>query len=77
MDMAQTVLDLREWRLTEDMFAANVLVSEIAAEIGRHLSTIYRQVTCTADVDEEQACLNDYYGMPSNRFPMVRSARAL
>lgn len=38
--MTHTELDLRERRVIEDMFAAKVPVSRIAAEIGRHRSTI-------------------------------------
>ena len=42
--MAHTELDLRERRAIEDMLNAKVPVSKIAAEIGRHRSTIYREI---------------------------------
>ena len=39
--MAHTELDLRERRAIEDMLNAKIPVREIAAEIGRHVSTVY------------------------------------
>ncbi|MEM1159290.1 MAG: helix-turn-helix domain-containing protein [Pseudomonadota bacterium] len=44
--MAHTELDLRERRTIEDMLNARVPVSKIAAEIGRHRSTIYPEIKC-------------------------------
>lgn len=51
--MAHTELDLRERRLIEDMLVAKVPDSKIAAEIGRHRSTIYREIKRNSYVDEE------------------------
>ena len=42
--MTHTELNLRERRAIEDMLHANVAVREIAAEIGRHVSTVYREI---------------------------------
>ena len=42
--MTHRELDLRERRAIEDMLNAKVPVSKIAAEIGRHRSTIYREI---------------------------------
>ena len=42
--MAHTELDLRERRTIEDMLNAKVPVREIAVEIGRHVSTVYRDI---------------------------------
>ena len=42
--MAHIELDLRERRAIEDMLNAKVPVSRIAAEIGRHRSTVYREI---------------------------------
>jgi IS30 family transposase len=42
--MAHTELSLRERRAIEDMLNAKVPVSEIAVEIGRHRSTVYREI---------------------------------
>ncbi len=42
--MAHTELDLRERRAIEDMLNAKMPVSKIAAEIGRHRSTVYREI---------------------------------
>ncbi len=42
--MTHTELDLRETRAIEDMLNAKVPVSKIAAEIGIHRSTVYREI---------------------------------
>ncbi len=42
--MAHTELDLRERRAIEDMLYAKIPVSQIAVEIGRHRSTVYREL---------------------------------
>lgn len=42
--MAHRELNLRERRAIEDMLHAKVAVREIAAEIGRHVSTVYREI---------------------------------
>uniref|UniRef100_UPI0038CD1D5F helix-turn-helix domain-containing protein n=1 Tax=Pseudophaeobacter flagellatus TaxID=2899119 RepID=UPI0038CD1D5F len=42
--MAHRELNLRERRAIEDMLNAAIPVREIAAEIGRHVSTIYRDI---------------------------------
>ena len=42
--MAPTELDLRERRAIEDMLNAKVPVSKIATEIGRHRSTVHREI---------------------------------
>lgn len=73
--MAHTELDLRERRKIEDMFAAKVPVSKIAAEIGRHRSTIYREIKRNSYVDEELPYLNDYYGVTAQRYASARRSR--
>ncbi|EAR51836.1 hypothetical protein OG2516_16084 [Oceanicola granulosus HTCC2516] len=42
--MAHTGLDLRERRLIEDMLNAKTPVSRIATELGRHRSSVYREI---------------------------------
>ncbi|WP_247676892.1 MULTISPECIES: helix-turn-helix domain-containing protein [unclassified Leisingera] len=42
--MAHRELNLRERRAVEDMLNAKTPVREIAAEIGRHVSTVYRDI---------------------------------
>ena len=42
--MTHTELNLRERRAIEDMLHANVAVRVIAAEIGRHVATVYREI---------------------------------
>ncbi|MHA3978979.1 IS30 family transposase [Halovulum sp. GXIMD14794] len=73
--MAHTELELRERRMIEDMLAANVPVSRIATEIGRHRSTIYREIKRNSYVDEELPYFNDYYGLTAQRFASARRAR--
>lgn len=51
--MAHTELNLRERRAIEDMLNAKVPVSKIATEIGRHRSTIYREIKRNGFEDNE------------------------
>ncbi|WP_425101343.1 IS30 family transposase [Tropicibacter sp. S64] len=73
--MAHTELDLRERRAIEDMLNAKVPVSKIAAEIGRHRSTVYREIKRNFFTDEELPYLNGYYGMVAQREASKRRAR--
>lgn len=73
--MAHTELDLRERRLIEDMLVAKVPVSKIAAEIGRHRSTIYREIKRNSYSDEELPYLDGYYGINAQRYASARRAR--
>jgi len=66
--MVHTELDLRERYVIEDMLYAKVPVSKIATEIGRHRSTIYREIKRNFYNDEELAYLGGYYGMNAQRF---------
>jgi len=54
-------LDLRERRVIEDMLNAKMPVRKIAAEIGRHCSTIYRDIKRNGYVDEDLPNLNGCY----------------
>lgn len=65
--MAHTELDLRERRAIENMLTAKVPVSKIATEIGRHRSTIYREIKRDGFEDEELPYLNGYYGVNAQR----------
>ncbi len=73
--MAHTELDLRERRAIEDMLNATVPVSKIAVEIGRHRSTVFREIKRNKFVDEELPKLNGYYGMTAQRSAVNRRAR--
>lgn len=73
--MAHTELDLRERRAIEDMLNAKVPVSKIAAEIGRHRSTVYREIKRNYFTDDELSYLNGYYGMNAQRYASDRRAR--
>ncbi len=58
MELAHTELDLRERRAIEDMLHAKVPVNEIAALIGRHRSTVYREIKRNSFEDDELPELN-------------------
>ena len=75
--MAHTELDLRERRAIEDMLNAKMSVSEIATEIGRHRSTVYREIKRNGFEDEELPYLNGYYGVNAQRVAAARRARRL
>ncbi len=73
--MAHSELDLRERRAIEDMLNAKMPVSKIAAEIGRHRSTVYREIKRNCFVDHELPYLNGYYGVNAQRTADARRAR--
>lgn len=73
--MAHRELNLRERRAIEDMLNAKVPVREIAAEIGRHVSTVYRDIKRNGYTDEELLKLNGYYGVVAQRAATQRRAR--
>lgn len=73
--MAHTELDLRQRRTIEDMLNAKVPVSRIAAEIGRHRSTVYREIKRNYFTDDALPYLNGYYGMNAQKSALDRRAR--
>lgn len=73
--MAHTELDLRERRAIEDMLNVQMSVDKIAAEIGRHRSTVYREIKRNRFIDTELPKLNGYYGMNAQRSAVYRRAR--
>lgn len=73
--MAHTELDLRERRAIEDMLNVKMSVDKIAAEIGRHRSTVYREINRNRFIDTELPKLNGYYGMTAQRSAVYRRAR--
>ncbi len=72
--MAHTELDLRERRAIEDMLNAKVPVSKNAADIGRHRSTVYREIKRNFFTDDELPYLNGYYGMNAQKYASDRRA---
>lgn len=70
--MAHTELDLRERRLIEDMLYAKVPVSKIAAEIGRHRLTVYREIKRNSYSDEELPYLDGYWLLRDQRSTLCR-----
>ncbi|MBM1635133.1 IS30 family transposase [Sulfitobacter mediterraneus] len=73
--MAHRELNLRERRAIEDMLNAKIAVREIAAEIDRHVSTVYREIKRNHYDDKELPELNEYYGMVAQRAASQRRAR--
>ena len=73
--MAHTELDLRERRIIEDMLNAKFSISKIAAELGRHRSTIYRDIKRNFYSDGELPNLSGYYGVIAQRKAEARRAR--
>lgn len=73
--MAHRELGLRERRTIEDMLHAKLSVDRIATEIGRHRSTVYREIKRNRFVDDELPELNGYYGMTAQKSAVDRRVR--
>ena len=73
--MAHTEMDLCERRVIEDMLNAKMPIRRIAAELGRHRSTVYREIKRNAISDEELPELNGYYGMVAQKEALARRVR--
>ncbi len=73
--MAHRELNLRERRAIEEMLNAKIPVRKIAAEISRHVSTIYREIKRNHYDDKELPELNGYYGVVAQRTATQRRAR--
>jgi hypothetical protein len=58
--MAHAELRLRERRRIDDMLNAKIPVNKIAAEIGRHRATVYREIKRNRFVGNELPKLNGY-----------------
>lgn len=73
--MTHTELDLRERRVIEDMLNAKKPIREIAGELGRHRSSVYREIKRNGFVDKELPHLSGYYGMVAQRAASDRRSR--
>src|SRR6056297_1095712 len=73
--MAHNELDLSERRVIEDMLNAKISVSKIAAELGRHRSTVYRDIKRNFYTDGELPNLSGYYCVIAQRTAQGRRAR--
>ena len=73
--MAHRELELRERRKIGDMLRVKVPVDEIALALGRHRSTIYREIGRNRFVDQELPHLNGYWGVVAQNKAMARRAR--
>ena len=59
----------------KDVLNAKMPVSKIAAEIGRHRSTVYREIRRNYFTDDELPYLDGYYGMNAQKYASDRRAR--
>jgi len=57
------------------MLNAKMPVSKNATELGRHRSTVYRDIQRNGFVDEELPQLNGYYGVTAQNLALRRRAR--
>ncbi|WP_209509268.1 MULTISPECIES: IS30 family transposase [unclassified Ruegeria] len=73
--MAHTELNLHERRAIEDMLNAKMPISRISTEIGRHRSTIYREINRNRFEDSALPQLSGYYGVTAQRTAQSRRAR--
>ena len=75
MGTVYTQLSYQERRTIEDMLNAKISVREIAAEIGRHVSTVCRDIKRNGYTDKELPELNGYYGGVTERLvPLLQSS---
>lgn len=73
--MTHTELDLRERRRIEDLHNAGVAVRQIAADLNRHRSTIYREIKRNRFIDNELPQFSGYYGVTAEAYTKARRAR--
>ena len=68
-------IDLDERRQIDRMAQRNLPASEIAERLGRHRSTIYRELKRNRFIDPEWPDLNGYYATTANGIPRDRRKR--
>ena len=73
--MAHVELGLGERRRIERLNHASVPVSEIASLLGRHRSTIYRELSRNRFTDKENPYLDGYYGLAAHGMAARRRHR--
>lgn len=73
--MAHSELDLKDRRKIEDMLRAKVPVDEIAVALGRHRSTIYREIGRNRFADAELPYLTGYWGVVAQNKAVARRVR--
>jgi IS30 family transposase len=73
--MAHKELNLRERRRIEDMLNAKIAMREIASEISRHVSTVFREMKRHHYDDKELPELNGYFGVVAQDRATERRAR--
>lgn len=67
-------LDLAERRKIARWREAKVPATEIAARLGRHRSTIFRELSLNRFVDDELRCLSGYYAVNAQNLASERRA---
>jgi len=75
MSMALTELKVEERRQIERLLNAKATIDEIAQKLGRHRSTIYREIKRNRYTDEELPYLDGYYGLNADKFARERRYR--
>jgi IS30 family transposase len=73
--MAHVELAIEERRVIERLSRAKVSVAEIAARLGRHRSTIYRELARNRFADEENPYLDGYYSSVAHGIAADRRCR--
>jgi IS30 family transposase len=68
-------IDAVERRRIDDLLSKRVRVDDIARELGRHRSTIYREIKRNRFVDREMPELDGYYGGIAEKMARDRRAR--
>jgi IS30 family transposase len=72
MSFSYVQLDLTERRRIAKLYHQNMAVSEIAKAVGRHRSTIYRELRRNRFVDREMPELNGYYCVTADEYAKQR-----
>ena len=75
MSLSYFQLDLDERRRIDRMHNRQISVADIAAAVGRHRSTIYRELRRNRSVDHEMPELDGYYCLSAQDKAQDRSQR--
>ena len=65
--MVHKEIDLHERRQIEQLLNAKATIAQIAVILGRHRSSVYREIKRNRFEDEELPVLNGYYGMTAQQ----------
>ncbi len=73
--MVHKEIDLHERRQIEQLLNAKATIAQIAVILGRHRSSVYREIKRNRFEDEELPVLNGYYGMTAQQKASERRSR--